>query len=81
MFLRITLAHQTQKVKRAGTAAPDGDILEPDHKSVASDEKKKEDDGKLKSNQKRKKSIATQIVRPFRYPSRNKDKDYEDKEE
>ena len=69
IFLRITLAHQTQKVTRV--AAPYRNILVCDPESIASGKKENEDDGNPESNQKREKFIAAWIGRPLKLSSRN----------
>ena len=42
--------------------------------------KEKKGDGNLESNQECKKAIAERIGRPLKYPSRNEEEEYEDKD-
>ena len=70
----------TQKGTRVASAETTKYILESDHKIVVSSVKEKEDDKNLESK-KRKKAIAEWIVGNFKPPLRNKDEEYEGKEE
>ena len=68
----------TRKGTRAAATAED--ILQSNHKSVASGEEEKEDDENLES-EKREKDIAEWIDRPLKLASSNEDEEDEDEEE
>ena len=70
-LLRMTLAHQTRKGKRAAAvAAPARDILESYPKRVVSIEKEKEDDGNAESKN-HDKAIVSWISQPLKLPLHN----------